>query len=66
MLMKAICVEYDNLGMDVMHHENLYRGLSEEADEAINEIDDEEFLRAERLGEKGMWSLNGSLNPAKL
>ena len=56
LLMKVICVEYDDLGMDVMHHENLYRGLSDEADEAINEIDDEESARAERLGEKGMWS----------
>lgn len=65
-LMKAICVEYDDLGMDVMHHENLYRGLSEEADEAINEIDNEEFARAERQNEKGMWSLEGSLDIATL
>lgn len=66
LLMKVICVEYDDLGMDVMHHENLYRGLSEEADEAINEIDNEEFARAERQNEKGMWSLEGSLDIATL
>ena len=65
-LMKAICVEYDDLGMDVMHHENLYRGLSEEADKAISEIDNEEFARAERQNEKGMWSLEGSLDIATL
>ena len=62
LLSDAVCVEYENLGVDIMYHENLYRGLSEEADKAIMEIDDEELMRAERMGEKGMWSQEGSLN----
>ena len=62
LLSDAVCVEYENLGVDIMYHENLYRGLSEEADEAIQEIDDEEIMRAQRMGEKGMWSQEGSLN----
>lgn len=47
-LSDVICVETENLRMDVVHHENLYLGLSDEADKAIIEISDEEFALAER------------------
>jgi len=44
----AICVEYEKLSMEMVHHENLYLGLSDEADKAITEIDDEETALADR------------------
>lgn len=47
-LNKVICVEYENLCMEVLHHENLYLGISDEADKAIIEISDEELALAER------------------
>jgi len=34
--------------MEMVHHENLYLGLSDEADKAIMEIDDEETALADR------------------
>ena len=54
-LNKVICVEYENLCMEVLHHENLYLGLSDEADKAIMEISDEEFALAER---EEHWTVN--------
>ncbi len=47
-LSEVICVECENLSMEVVHHENLYLGLSDEADKAILEISDEEYALAER------------------
>ena len=47
-LTDAICVEYEKLSMEMVHHENLYLGLSDEADMAIMEIDDEETALADR------------------
>ena len=47
-LTDAICVEYEKLSMEMVHHENLYLGLSDEADKAIMEIGDEETALADR------------------
>lgn len=44
-LLDAVCVEYEELALDISHHENLYRHLSAEADRAIQEIDQEEERR---------------------
>lgn len=34
----AICVEYEKLSMEMVHHENLYLGLSDEADKASKRL----------------------------
>ena len=52
LLQEAIYIENGVIGMDVCHHENLYYGLSEEGDKAIDEISDEEAAAADLAEEQ--------------